>query len=219
LKSTFPLFALFLTLLVISCNSQKTGSRNEEPTLVGGGCDGCEFMYLGMPDNINPVDTSQGWKEGVEKMFISGTVYQPDGRTPAENVIIYYWHTDNKGLYAEGSGMDQRAKDHGYLRGWIKTDEGGRYAIYTMKPAPYPSKTLPAHIHFSIKEPDVPNEYYIDDINFTDDPILSNYLKKYPAEDRGGSGIVSISREDAVQRVKRDIVLGLNIPAYKKNLQ
>jgi protocatechuate 3,4-dioxygenase, beta subunit len=207
---------IIFSALLLSCNGLKTSSRNEETKIVGGGCDGCELMFVGMPANINQVDTSEGWKEGGEKMIIRGIVYQSDGRTPAENVIIYYWHTDNKGLYTAVQEMDQKAKDHGYLRGWVKTDAEGRYAIYTMKPAPYPSRTLPAHVHFSIKEPDVANEYYIDDINFNGDPILTNYLKKYPAEDRGGSGIVSVINEDGVIVAERNIVLGLNIPAYTK---
>ncbi len=40
-----------------------------------------------------------------------------------------------------------------------------------LKPAAYPGRTDPAHIHITIKEPDK-SEYYIDDFLFDDDPLL-----------------------------------------------
>ncbi len=81
-------------------------------------------------------------------------------------MIIYYWQTDSKGYYANRKGLDARAKRHGYIRGWLKTGSDGRYTLYTIRPAPYPNDSLPAHIHLSVKEPGLPNEYYTDEINF-----------------------------------------------------
>jgi protocatechuate 3,4-dioxygenase beta subunit len=68
-----------------------------------------------------------------------------------------------------------------------------------MRPAPYPNDVLPAHIHLSIKEPDVENEYYTDDINFDDDKLLTPDFKKYPEENRGGSGVVRVSLKGDIQ--------------------
>ena len=45
-----------------------------EKKIVGGSCDGCELMYVGMPDSIQSIDTSEGWKEKGKKILISGTV-------------------------------------------------------------------------------------------------------------------------------------------------
>ena len=44
------------------------------PQAIGGGCDGCELMYIGMPEQINPTDTSAGWhiKDG-HKLLITGS--------------------------------------------------------------------------------------------------------------------------------------------------
>lgn len=75
---------------------------------------------------------------------------------------------------------------------------------------------MPAHIHLSIKEPDIENEYYTDEINFDDDKLLIPYSRKNKFENRGGSGIVRVLLKDSLQIAEHDIVLGLNIPNYPK---
>ena len=206
-----------LYLLLISCNEQTNHKpKNESNKIVGNGCDGCELMYIGMPKNISSIDTSSGWKEKGQKLIITGTTFQLDGKTPAPNVVIYYWQTDNNGYYSPKAEMDEKAKKHGHIRGWVKTDANGKYTIKTIRPAPYPNDILPAHIHLSIKEPDIENEYYTDEINFDDDKLLIPHLKKYRQENRGGSGITRILLKDSLQIAEHDIILGLNIPNYPK---
>lgn len=198
----------------MSCN----GQTNDRPVqkIVGGGCDGCELMYIGMPQKINAVDTSPGWNEEGQQLMVTGTVFQQDGRTPAKDVVIYYWHTDNDGYYSPAPGMDERVKRHGHIRGWVKTGPDGKYAIKTIRPAPYPKDMLPAHIHLSVKEPAVANEYYTDEINFEGDTLLVAHFRKYPPENRGGSGVVKVQLKDGRQVAEHNIVLGLNIPYYPK---
>ena len=206
-----------LYLLLISCNEQTNHKpKNESNKIVGNGCDGCELMYIGMPKNISSIDTSSGWNEKGQKLIITGTTFQLDGKTPAPNVVIYYWQTDNNGYYSPKAEMDEKAKKHGHIRGWVKTDANGKYTIKTIRPAPYPNDILPAHIHLSIKEPDIENEYYTDEINFDDDKLLIPHLKKYRQENRGGSGITRILLKDSLQIAEHDIILGLNIPNYPK---
>lgn len=206
-----------LCLLLISCNGQtKHKPKNESNKIVGNGCDGCELMYIGIPKNISSIDTSSGWNEKGQKLIIIGTTFQLDGKTPAPNVVIYYWQTDNNGYYSPKAEMDEKAKKHGHIRGWVKTDANGKYTIKTIRPAPYPNDILPAHIHLSIKEPDIENEYYTDEINFDDDKLLIPHLKKHPQENRGGSGITRILLKDSLQIAEHDIILGLNIPNYPK---
>jgi len=216
---------IILILLTISCNEQtkinnqnQQGSSSEPISIVGGGCDGCELMYVGIPTTISSIDTSAAWVNDGQKLLLTGIVYQIDGKTPAPNVIIYYWQTDNDGYYSPKEGMSEEAKRHGYIRGWIKTDENGKYSLYTIRPAPYPNDKLPAHIHLSIKEPDIDDEYYVDEINFDDDKLLIPHFKKYPQENRGGSGVVRILLKDELQIAEHDIILGLNIPNYPKKL-
>lgn len=206
--------------MFLSCAGQKNEKKQTETkTIVGGGCDGCELMYIGMPAEINSVDTSAGWNEKGQKLIVTGTVFQIDGKTPAKDVIVYYWQTDNDGYYSPRPEMDERTKQHGHIRGWVKTGADGKYTIKTIRPAPYPNDVLPAHIHFSIKEPDIENEYYTDDINFDDDKLLIPYFKKYPQENRGGSGVVRILLQDKLQIAEHNIILGLNIPNYPKKIK
>ena len=189
---------------------QKALQKNK---LVGGGCDGCEIMFVGMPTNINAVDTSAGWIEQGQKLLVTGIAYKIDGKTPASNVIIYYWQTNNNGYYSPKNEMDEKARRHGHIRGWVKTDENGKYSIYTIKPAPYPNDNIPSHIHTSIKEPNIDNEYYIDEFIFDDDKFLTSEKRK-ALENRGGSGILRVLNSGNLQIAEHNIILGLNIPNY-----
>lgn len=211
---------LLVQVYFVSCNGQITNNAppQKESELVGGGCDGCELMYIGMPEQLSSVDTSLGWYEKGQKLIITGTVFHLDGKTPAKDVILYYWQTDNNGLYIGNPNMDNRAKAHGRIRGWVQTTSEGKYSIHTIRLAPYPNDKLPAHIHLSVKEPDIANEYYTEDIHFDDDKLLLPHLKKYPQQNRGGSGIVRVLLQDSLQIAEHDIVLGLNIPNYPKKL-
>ncbi len=205
-----------LLCVMLSCKAQddQVPVNNVYSTkTIGGGCDGCELMYVDMPKRINDVDTSAGWETNdAQKLMVTGTIFKNDGRTPAPDVIVYYWHTNSQGLYI--SRKRGKAKNHGDLKGWIKTNTMGRYCIYTSRPASYPKDSLPAHIHFAIKEPELPNEYYCDDIVFDDDPLLIPYLKRYPPANRCGSGTVRLLLKDDIRIAEHDIVLGLHIPNY-----
>lgn len=213
---------VFCNLMVVllsfgTCNGQNTRvAETDKKAIVGGGCESCELMYIGMPEDITSVSTSAGWFEKGQKLVITGTVFHLDGKTPAKDVIVYYWQTDNNGYYSEGPGLDKRAKRHGHIRGWVKTGADGQYTIKTIRPAPYPGDAIPAHIHLAIKEPDIDNEYYTDEINFDDDKLLVPHFRIYPQENRGGSGVVRVLLKDSLQIAEHDIVLGLNIPNYPK---
>jgi len=210
---------VFLVSTLTNCNGQnKSENKQNEITtdkkkLVGGGCDGCELMYVGMPKNIKSIDTSAGWTENGQKLLLTGTVYKLGGKIPAPNVIIYYWQTDNNGYYSPKEGMDEQAKRHGHIRGWVKSDENGKYSIYTIRPAPYPNDNMPAHIHTSIKEPNIKDEYYIDEFIFDDDKFLTGEKRK-ALENRGGSGILRVLLSNDLQIAEHNIILGLNIPNY-----
>ena len=208
-----------LLLVLASCNNQGTTPTETDTTVqsgqrIGGRCETCELIYVDMPQSINAVDTSAAWQDGTgEKLIVTGTVYKSDKKTPAPNIILYYWQTDNKGEYADKPGLNPKARRHGYIRGWVKTDKQGKYTIYTIRPASYPNGRNPQHIHMLVKEPQLPNEYYIDDILFEDDPMLTEQVKNQ-LEKKGGSGLISPVMQDGVQRVNRDIILGMNISGY-----
>jgi len=212
MPNTISSLCVFIILLFNSCKAQPSAPNTKGK--VGGNCESCELMFEGMPNQIGSSDTSTGWYENTQQLVISGKVFQADGKTPAPNILIYYWHTDPKGLYSNKPGSNKKALQHGYLRGWVKTDKNGNYIIHTLRPAPYPNEDIPAHIHVLIKEPNIDHPYYIDDLVFDEDPLLIKYLKKYPAEERGGNGILRVLLNGKVQIAEHDIVLGLNIPNH-----
>ena len=182
---------------------------------IGGPFENSELMYFGMPNEIASSDTTLGWFSEGQKLIVTGTILKPDGITPAPNVTLYYYHTDTEGYYSNHSSLDQRAAKHGYLRGWVKSDEQGRYAIHTVRPAAYPSGSEPAHIHPSILEPGAEYPYYLDAFIFDDTLILTDEMRD-GMENRGGSGILRILASDDVQIAEHNIILGLNIPNYPK---
>lgn len=193
---------LVLTAYCLSATAQR----------IGGNCECCEGLYQAMPQQVSWQTTIAAKNEPGEPMEISGIVYQKDGKTPAPNVIVYVYHTDNEGLYSKGAGEDC-ARRHGHLRGWMKTDAQGRYRFVSIRPKPYPKEKFAAHIHVFIKEP-TKNEYYIDEYEFEGDPFLPAQGQQ-KAQKRGGLGIIRLQKNELNVWVgKRDIVLGQNIPNY-----
>ena len=207
----FGLAIPMITLADVSCDAQ--ASRDTPPRLVGGGCDGCEGMFEGTPAKMDWQTTIAAASEPGERLEMSGVIYRPDGMTPAPEIILYVYHTDATGHYTPAPNAAGLTKRHGHLRGWMKTNARGEYRFNTIRPAAYPTRDNPAHVHPVIKEPDK-NEYYIDEFLFDDDPILTAD-KRARLENRGGSGIVKLAKNPAgVWTGRRDIVLGLNIPDY-----
>lgn len=194
---------LILFLLSIEASAQR----------IGGGCEGCEAVFEYGSKKLTSIDTLPDFKDPGPKLEISGTIFQADGKTPAGNVILYIYHTDQKGVYPQKGNETGWAKRHGYLRGWIKTNADGKYKFYTLRPASYPNSRAPQHIHPVVKEPNR-NEYYIDEYLFTDDPFLDE-KERANQQKRGGSGIITLTKkQDGTWVGKRDIILGMNIPDY-----
>lgn len=218
-KSLQHIVSLIILASLGACNGQQASKHSSKISTfdasqpIGGGCDGCELMYIGMPTNIKAIDTSAGWNVEGQKLLVKGKVLKLDAKTPAPNVIIYYWQTDAQGYYKAMDSMDARTRRHGYIRGWVQSDAAGNYAIYTLRPAPYPNDSMPAHIHTSIKEPDLANEYYIDAFVFKDDPFVTD-KEQAAMEYRGGSGILTLNKEGELQVAEHNIILGLNVPNY-----
>src|SRR4051812_37115721 len=134
---------VLLFSFLTACNGQThqistSEKKSDKKEIVGGGCDGCELMYVGMPSKIRSIDTCIDWKEQGQKLILSGLVYKHNGKTPASGIIIYYYHTDNTGHYTKRNDHSENQTIHGYIRGWVKTDSLGRYSIYTLRPAAYP---------------------------------------------------------------------------------
>ena len=226
MKLLFVQIMITLIYLQLSgCVGQTTPEKSHEKNLlevknavIGGPFENGEFMYIGIPKKLKPVDTSPGWNQEGQKLFITGKILKPDGKTPAPNVILYYYHTNTQGYYASNDTLDKRILRHGAIRGWVKSDTNGNYGIYTIRPGAYPNSNEPAHIHPSIKEPNLDIEYYIDEFVFDDDPLLTTE-KRLNMTNRGGSGILRLLQKEDIHIAEHDIILGLNIPNYPNKVK
>jgi protocatechuate 3,4-dioxygenase beta subunit len=220
MKNIF-LFCLSIGITFSSCsqNNKQRSSINKE-IKVGGDCEGCHAVYESPVPfaMLNEVDTLPDFNEPGPKIEISGIIYKPDGKTPARGVILYVYHTDQNGLYSNKDNdplvKTEWSKRHGYIRGWIKTNDKGEYKLYTLVPVSYPNSTNPKHIHPVIKEPRF-SEYWIDEFLFADDPLLpaAERNKRNPV---AGSGVLKTIMKDGMLRATRNIILGLNVRDYPK---
>ncbi len=178
---------------------------------VGGGCEAIYESPVAF-EQLNEVDTLPDFNEAGPTIEISGVIYHRDGKTPAKDVVLYVYHTDQKGNYSTKGKETGWGKRHGYIRGWVKTDANGFYQFYTLVPASYPNSNNPKHIHPTIKEPGK-SEYWIDEFVFDDDPLLPEEERKrtHPV---GGGGVLKTEMKDGMLRATRNIILGLNVRDY-----
>jgi len=146
--------------------------------------------------------------EPGDRLFVEGTVYQQDGETPAEEVLIYVYHTNARGVYPKRGDETDNAARHGYLRGWMKTDSEGRYRFETIRPAPYETHGgEPAHVHYTIQAPGQ-DEYWLNAAWFSDDPRVTRENLAGLERTGGFSNVMEVSRDSVgVWHGRRDIIL------------
>ena len=207
------ILSAILTMLITFCST--SGEREPQSFKLIGSCEGCEAVFEYGDKNLSAVDTLPDFNESGSKLKITGTIYKQDGTTPAENVILYIYHTDQNGLYIANDNAQGWAARHGYIRGWVKTGADGTYTFYTLKPAVYPDRSLPAHIHPVILEPDG-KYYWLGSYFFSGDTLLSNDQIS-PINPRAGSpGVMKLDYKDSLWVGTRDFILGKNIPDYNE---
>ena len=188
------------------------GAAKHEPIL-NAPCDGCEWIFEGMPGSMDWSARIAPANEPGEPMQINGVVRDKAGK-PVEGIIVYAYHTNAKGIYPRST--EHPDIRHGRLRGWARTNSEGRYRFDTIRPAGYPNTDIPVHVHMQVIEPGC-CEYTIDEINFDDDPRLTEKKREQESHRMGGIGIVHPVRDArSVWQVTRDIVLGQGVPGYSK---
>ena len=223
---TILLLTICLSVGLCACTqntSSKTGnSRLASDMKVGGNCEGCEAVYDSPVsfEELKSTDTLPDYNEKGPRLRLFGTIYQPDGKTPASGVVLYIYHTDQQGNYSDKpghtrNGSQPAAQRHGYIRGWIKTGDDGKYEFYTLVPASYPNSNNPKHIHPIIKEPGK-IEYWIDEYVFSDDPLLPKEEMNRPRP-VGSSGLLKTEMKNGILETRRDIILGRNVKDYPQS--
>ncbi len=97
---------------------------------------------------------------------------------PAPGVEVFAYQTDQHGIYAP-----QGAADPWRLKGWAITDAQGRFEFRTVRPAAYPSNTVPGHIHLTFKSACCGRQ--VTEVMFEDDPLVTPGMRQ-----REGPGLM-----------------------------
>ena len=141
--------------------------------------------------------------EPGEPLLVSGRVVAADGATPLEGLTLYVHHTGARGLYSDADGNGQPPQPR--LKGRMTTDREGRYEFRTIKPASYPGRRNPAHIHASVSGRGMA-ERWIEDYLFDDDPLLTADVRaRFEGRGRFSPVLVLTRGPDGVLRGVRDI--------------
>lgn len=117
------------------------------------------------PSTITMVDKN----EPGNRLVVTGKVVGRDGK-PVAGASVYLWHTDASGHYdpAEPPGHQGNAR----LQQGLRTDARGRYTYTTVRPAPYPSRTIPSHVHYAVSAAGY-KDFWLE-MWFADDPLLTD---------------------------------------------
>ncbi|MCP2044874.1 hypothetical protein [Pontibacter sp. HSC-36F09] len=112
MKKSILLYLLLVT--AVSCQAQDNQETQQPARQVGGPCEGCEALHEYGDKPLSPTDTLPAFRLGAEnKLVLTGTVYLPDGKTPAQDVILYVYHTDVTGIYPKKGDEKGWARRHG----------------------------------------------------------------------------------------------------------
>ncbi|MEO8399592.1 MAG: intradiol ring-cleavage dioxygenase [Ignavibacteriaceae bacterium] len=158
-------------------------------------CDGPDAniscCFINMPDYISEIMKIAGESEEGQRMIIKGQILNEDEKTPYPGILIYAYHTDNNGYYSKKGNEKGIQKWHGYLHGWCRTNEEGRYEIHSIKPNRYPSNNAPAHIHWAIKKTDGEMSY-LNDFVFSNDSLVNDEYLSY-LRSPGDNGVIDLN--------------------------
>lgn len=116
--------------------------------------------------------TVAGEEEPGEPLVVHGRVLGPDGE-PLPDASVFVYQTGEDGIYGPEGNRNPR------LRGYLRTDDEGRFEIRTIKPGSYPGSSIAAHIHIHVAPPDGEPEQ-VGEIVFAGDPHLSERMRRNP---------------------------------------
>jgi protocatechuate 3,4-dioxygenase, beta subunit len=166
-------------------------------------------QVFSQPKSSGDSSTALAWKtvitssdEPGEPLIVSGTVYKPDGKTPAAGITVYVYHTDAEGYYRKGSNSSSNPR----LNGTMITNAEGKYEFRTIKPGNYPGGGVPAHVHYVLSGKGYEKQY--EEVMFEGDPYLSERVRANAAKDGTFATARPLTRDkDGVWRCVRDVKL------------
>ncbi|KJD32853.1 hypothetical protein PK35_07690 [Tamlana nanhaiensis] len=203
MKKPFYFFSLLIILSVFNfVGAQETASVSDE---IPQNFKKRSPVYDYSEKQLNNVDTIPDFVSKTNKLKITGTIFENDGVTPAKNVILFIHQTDENGNFELKRENKKRYVRH---RGWVKTNDDGKYTFYTFVPGSYFRGKDLKQILPIIKAPGK-EEQKIESYVFSDDPSLKDSCRE-DIENTNPTRILSLtfSKEEGLFIAKRDIVLG-----------
>ncbi|WP_435413199.1 hypothetical protein [Psychroserpens mesophilus] len=152
---------------------------------------------------LNNTDTIPGFESKLNKLKITGTIYESDGVTPAKDVILYIDQADENGDFDLRYTNEKR---YVYNRGWIKTNADGTYTFYTYIPGNDRRYNQMQQLFPIVKEPSK-DAYEIASFLFNDDPFLTKTCRKRLTKKGDPSRILTPKIVDGLHVVEKDIIL------------
>ena len=160
-------------------------------------------VYDYTEQQFSNTDTIPDYSSKVNKLKLTGIIYQSDGVTPAKDVVLFIEQPDENGDFDLRKTNKIRYVHHS---AWVKTDADGRYTFYTFVPGNDRRYNRLQEILPIIKEPSK-QEYTLETFLFDEDPLLTKRCRNKIAKKSDTNRILKLKEEDGVFVAQRDIVL------------
>jgi protocatechuate 3,4-dioxygenase beta subunit len=171
--------ALVFALVALACtprsdDARPSGSALPQRTTAASPCSDAA-------PTSSSITIASGEEPGA-RLTLSGRVLDTKGE-PVAGVRIYAYHTDTSGIYSNDPSGESAPR----LCGVLRSDDDGRFAIYTIKPGPYPSGGNPSHVHFELSGAGI--EELVTEVFFEGDRYLDIEMlrSRMPSADVSGS--------------------------------
>lgn len=168
-------------------------------------------LYDRAEDQLSNTDTIPDYRSKANKLKLTGIIYQNDGVTPAKDVILFIEQPDEDGDFDLRKTGDDRYVFH---RSWVKTDEDGRYTLYTFVPGGDRRYNQLQQIFPLIKAPSK-QVYEVDTFLFDEDPLLTKLCRKRMAKKGDVTRILKLKTEEGIYVAERNIILKADLGIAK----
>lgn len=201
MKKLTPLFFFAITISVSHMiTAQDYASVSDEVYLAETKISHLETADLPKWSNV---DTIPDFESNQNKIKITGTIFEKDGVTPAKDIVLSIYQTNQSGDFVIVKGENNEKEI--YHSATIKTQADGQYTIYTFMPGTYHRSNELKKIHSTIKESGK-EAYGLFPFVFDNDPLLKKHCRNKLAK-KGIDSVLKLEKENDMYVANKDIVL------------
>lgn len=205
MKKFTPLFFFFCIIAVsFTLTAQEYASTSNEVYIAKS--ENSSYEEVDIPRWSN-IDTIPDFDTKQNKIKITGTIYEKDGITPAKDVILSIYQTNEIGDFVLVKNEKNEKEIYHYAT--IKTEADGQYTFYTFMPGTTHRSNELKKIHPIIKEQEK-EEYGMYAFVFDNDPLLNKLCRNKLAK-RGIDNILKLEKESDMYVATKNIILTDNI--------